>query len=72
MASIWDSQPGDDFHHKVIDDGTSRQVIQLKDRIIACFMDMSSHNLKGIAACYNNDSILKMLGRRKECIPPVV
>ena len=72
LASIWDSMPSDEFHHRVLDDHSSKAVIQLKDRIVACLLDMSSHNLKGIASCYNNDAILKMLGRRKECVPPVV
>ena len=73
LASVWDAQPGDDFHHRVIDDVSSNKwVIQLKDRVVACLLDMANHNLKGISSCYNNDAILKVLGRRKEAVPPVV
>ena len=61
LAHIWESQPSDEFHHKAIDE-TTKQVIQLKDRIIQCIIDMNNHNLKGIASCFNNDSILKCLG----------
>jgi len=71
LAHIWESQPSDEFHHRAIDE-TTKQVIQLKDRIIQCIIDMNNHNLKGIAACFNNDAILRCLGRRKEAVPPEV
>ena len=50
----------------------TKHVITLKDRVIQCLLDMNNHNIKGIATCYNNDSILKCLGRKKEAIPPLV
>lgn len=68
LAHIWESQASDEFHHKTVDE-TSKAIIQLKDRVIQCIVDMNNHNLKGISSCFNNDAILRCLGRRKEAIP---
>ena len=68
LAHVWESQPSDEFHNKPIDEVT-KQVIQLKDRVIQCLLDMNNHNIRGIACCFNNESILKSLGRRREAVP---